>query len=839
MQTILCFGALFSTGFGLHFVHQLAPDQMVNDWDQPLQYTPGVDRAFVGMKSHHDNHYEDRKYQMYFTEGEGLRCNPLSWSDWQNDWDQPFTFVCPPHHAVAGIQSVHNNDKEDRRWKFQCCDLQPGGYRVHSTTVSGWINKFDEPADFECNPQEVMVGAMSEHSNNREDRRWRIYCGLLRDDAGVMEQQQVFLSGNGPAGTINEYHENFAWSYSPSGTRFFNGLYSHHDNQQEDRQWRPYYADYHDDMTCQFQPWTDFQNSGDDYFEFQCPHNSIMVGLGGEWNGGRHDRRFKFRCCTLGGGWQVTSIRHMGYANDMDGDMTGKCAWNEALLGFNSYHHNSEEDRVFNVICGMLEKDYDDCTEVSVVEYTIDEDAIVYGDEQIKTMAQYTAELEQCGSPNAATDVTIRIENTASIEVSESFTLSESLEEHFAFSQEIETTFTIGQTVTTAIEAGVNAGMFSSGASTEVSTSYEFSLRTLLASEQGFTMGSEETSTTETTTANIQVFSTEATFEPEAYQWHTITAQYNEREVIVPVRMEARCLRADGTYKTSWIDTQVIGAAYTTVAVRHEDITAMCPQSYYHECECVTGLASDFIGTGCQLHPNFNGHMGCYVYGGQNGCGNGGGLAAAQPAANQIICTDLDQCPGSQSYLDYPVDANVFEWSYVPCGGEQYYPGDSGYTGPEYGDLVWLRENMHCAEGGTGTFGSTAYSSRNEAITACDFANYEVPDSCLGVYDGNCDGKNSFYLCATPFEDLKVSDTSCVWEMQDKDPETPIGGGRRRSSGQSDPAAAPTGGQNGHNGQLVEEIWSAAIDHRTCAELQLIFGNDLDLTGCRDGSDNN
>ena len=38
-----------------------------------------------------------------------------------NDWDKNLTFTCPDNHIITGIESEHDNYKEDRRWNFKCC----------------------------------------------------------------------------------------------------------------------------------------------------------------------------------------------------------------------------------------------------------------------------------------------------------------------------------------------------------------------------------------------------------------------------------------------------------------------------------------------------------------------------------------------------------------------------------------------------------------------------------------------------------------------------------------------------------------------------------------------
>ena len=43
--------------------------------------------------------------------------------DFVNAYDKALEYTCPDNKVLAGVFSVHNNVKEDRRWKFECCDI--------------------------------------------------------------------------------------------------------------------------------------------------------------------------------------------------------------------------------------------------------------------------------------------------------------------------------------------------------------------------------------------------------------------------------------------------------------------------------------------------------------------------------------------------------------------------------------------------------------------------------------------------------------------------------------------------------------------------------------------
>ena len=40
-----------------------------------------------------------------------------------NDFDQPMAYNCPLNQYVSGMESIHSNHYEDRRWKLYCCSL--------------------------------------------------------------------------------------------------------------------------------------------------------------------------------------------------------------------------------------------------------------------------------------------------------------------------------------------------------------------------------------------------------------------------------------------------------------------------------------------------------------------------------------------------------------------------------------------------------------------------------------------------------------------------------------------------------------------------------------------
>jgi len=150
----------------------------MNGWDGELNWGIGKTQMIHGFFSRHDNHREDRLWAMYTAWADGVTCTPQGVTGYVNGWDQEFTFQCQANQALNGVISVHDNHKEDRRWRFQCCALSSNAY-LKFGGWSGWRNDWDQELNFRCKNTEVVVGVHSYHDNGREDRRWEYRCGEL------------------------------------------------------------------------------------------------------------------------------------------------------------------------------------------------------------------------------------------------------------------------------------------------------------------------------------------------------------------------------------------------------------------------------------------------------------------------------------------------------------------------------------------------------------------------------------------------------------------------------------------------------------------------------------
>lgn len=149
-----------------------------------------------------------------------------------NWWDESFSSNCPSNMFVSGIDSVHHNYYEDRRFKLTCSKYKSTSTGKQVTRkldldfTSGYVNWFDQPLSFTCPSGDFMVGMASYHDNYYEDRRFRFTCSPMQID-------NVSLNATTCSNTATSYWD--APSSLTAGNGAFIGLSSYHSDYYEDR----------------------------------------------------------------------------------------------------------------------------------------------------------------------------------------------------------------------------------------------------------------------------------------------------------------------------------------------------------------------------------------------------------------------------------------------------------------------------------------------------------------------------------------------------------------------------------------------------------------------------
>ncbi|CAL1533772.1 unnamed protein product [Lymnaea stagnalis] len=141
----------------------------VNQLGQPFDFKcpPGQIISHIG--SDYDLLLEDRQWE--------FRCRAANVSEvcsssgYVNGFGLPLAFTCPGNQVLAGVQSYHDNQVEDRRFNFRCCDLRSKAPRgcLHGSDVNTWGGKLL----LEVPRGKAIKGAVSSHDVTFEDRVWK------------------------------------------------------------------------------------------------------------------------------------------------------------------------------------------------------------------------------------------------------------------------------------------------------------------------------------------------------------------------------------------------------------------------------------------------------------------------------------------------------------------------------------------------------------------------------------------------------------------------------------------------------------------------------------------
>ncbi|CAL1530397.1 unnamed protein product [Lymnaea stagnalis] len=147
----------------------VASGTYVNEMDQPFDFECPPGSIISYISSVHDNRYEGRRWELLCrAAGNTHPCE----DSYVNTFDNPVSFKCPGDKVLAGVKSYHDDSYDDRRFIFQCCAMigqsQHGCY-----TTTGDVNAWDGKLTLSVPIRRVLKGAYSHHDNAYEDRVWK------------------------------------------------------------------------------------------------------------------------------------------------------------------------------------------------------------------------------------------------------------------------------------------------------------------------------------------------------------------------------------------------------------------------------------------------------------------------------------------------------------------------------------------------------------------------------------------------------------------------------------------------------------------------------------------
>jgi len=146
--------------------------EFVNEYDQPFDFKCKEGESIDEIATEHDNYREDRRWDFTCKKNQVIT-KDCTWSGEVNNFDQDFDYKCEKG-VIAGIASHHDNHYEDRRFKFYCCKVK---HELKDCLDTDWVNNWDERFTVKVAKGMAMVGMSSIHKNYYDDRRFKLhYC---------------------------------------------------------------------------------------------------------------------------------------------------------------------------------------------------------------------------------------------------------------------------------------------------------------------------------------------------------------------------------------------------------------------------------------------------------------------------------------------------------------------------------------------------------------------------------------------------------------------------------------------------------------------------------------
>ena len=152
-----------------------------NWWDSYQDSNCG-NGVFTGMESWHDNGKEDRRFklkcQKFINPATGADFSTQTWGGYGwTGWDS--YFETSHHTAINRMQSHHNNGREDRIFHFSYATIANREVNYINIGWTGWTG-WDAYQKYECGSSKVIAGFESKHDDDFEDRIWRFKCANVQ-----------------------------------------------------------------------------------------------------------------------------------------------------------------------------------------------------------------------------------------------------------------------------------------------------------------------------------------------------------------------------------------------------------------------------------------------------------------------------------------------------------------------------------------------------------------------------------------------------------------------------------------------------------------------------------
>ena len=329
-----------------------------NDWDGRVQQNDG--NPLCGMEAVHHNDHEDRKFQFRTCDIVESQYAVKSGNDHVTDYtnyDAEFRLECEANKVLIGVESYHHNHYEDRRWRVTCRQFQDSRTENCVGFPNTYVNNWDARVSYTCPSGKVLTGIDSVHSNEAEDRRFRFKCCSLL----IHKSRSIdVIEKSGWTGYLNGFDQPFtAYAHMNGKAAAISGISSYHNNHYEDRRFRFKYATAQNMNIKPYSRQTFGYSNWDAYFSMECSGNRALTSFKSYHDNNKEDRRFQSTCDAFYGitasnaynRWETNQCRWTVAVNNYDQSFDFECGSNEIMTGVISWHNNDTEDRRFRFKC--------------------------------------------------------------------------------------------------------------------------------------------------------------------------------------------------------------------------------------------------------------------------------------------------------------------------------------------------------------------------------------------------------------------------------------------------------------------------------------------------------
>jgi len=268
-------------------------------------------------------------------------------SSYQNDWDGRLNVR--KSEPLCGVRSEHSNSKQDRRFKIATCSILESDHQSASAEYQLFPTGLNERWQRYCPGNMVMTGMYSVYSGSAEDRVWRFYC---REFKNTRVQNCAW-----DVSYVNQYNGPAAKNCR-SG-QVLQGVRSVHDDSPQDRRWKYKCCELAAD-NMQYRGTNEnnvgWQNDLDEYLNYIAKVNgkyAAISGVGSYHGNGSQDRKFKFWSRLPTNNPSRPSARVLS-VTDYDAFWMRACRTDELIVRWTSWHNNGKEDRRFKFYCAKF-----------------------------------------------------------------------------------------------------------------------------------------------------------------------------------------------------------------------------------------------------------------------------------------------------------------------------------------------------------------------------------------------------------------------------------------------------------------------------------------------------